>query len=160
MPDEDGDKDCDQYDDHDAERCRSAAVVTITVHYNRAISHTGSCSFRRAVPLYTHERQARNPLVTKDTIVWNAIGLALCCIVIAVAILQSNRANSGYYAGEVYGMTARSHRAYASLSALFAVLFVLSFFSAAIPAVPLLGAYALVFIFYFSSFVRGFSDEE
>lgn len=160
MPDEDGDKDRNEYDDHDAERCRSAAVFAVTVHYNRAISHTGSCSFRRTVPRYTHDRQARNPLVTKHTLMWNGIGLALCCIVAATGVLQSNRAHSGYYAGEVYGMTARSHRAYATLSALFAVLFIFGFFTAAIPAVPLLGAYALVFIFYFSSFARGFSDEE
>jgi hypothetical protein len=29
-----------------------------------------------------------------------------------------------------------------------------------LPIVPLLAAYALVFVFYLSSFARGFSDEE
>ncbi|HEY9180766.1 MAG TPA: hypothetical protein VIO32_08595 [Candidatus Baltobacteraceae bacterium] len=91
---------------------------------------------------------------------WNAIGVALCCIVAAVASVKSNRAGAGYYAAEVYGMTARTHHAYAALSMLFAALFVIGFFVAAIPAIPLLGAYALIFIFYFSSFARGFSDEE
>jgi uncharacterized membrane protein YphA (DoxX/SURF4 family) len=57
-------------------------------------------------------------------------------------------------------MTARTHRAYAGLSALFAVLFIAGFFTRVVPAIPLLGAYALVFIFYVSSFARGFSDEE
>ena len=91
---------------------------------------------------------------------WNAIGLALCCIVIAVSLMKSKRVDGGYYAGEVYGMTARTHRAYAGLSALFAALFLLAFFTTLVPTVPVLGAYALVFIFYFSSFARGFTDEE
>ena len=91
---------------------------------------------------------------------WSGAGLALCGIVIAVALMKSRRASGSYYEREVYGMTARTHRAYASLSALFAALFAASFFTGVIPVVPLLGAYALVFIFYFSSFARGFSDEE
>lgn len=91
---------------------------------------------------------------------WNAVGLALCCIVITVAWFKSRRTGGGFYASEVYGMTARTHRAYAGLSALFALLFIAGLFAAAVPAIPLLGAYALIFIFYFSSFARGFSDEE
>lgn len=91
---------------------------------------------------------------------WNAVGLALCCIVIVVALAKSRRATPDYYAAEVYGMTARTHGAYASLSMLFALLFIAGFFTRAVPAVPLLGAYALIFIFYVSSFARGFSDEE
>lgn len=91
---------------------------------------------------------------------WTAIGLALCCIVIVVSLTKSKRVDGSYYASEVYGMTTRTHRAYAGLSALFAALFVAAFFTPLVPAVPLLAAYALVFIFYFSSFARGFSDEE
>lgn len=90
---------------------------------------------------------------------WNGVGLALCAVVIVIALFKSKRAG-GYYEREVYGMTARTHRAYASLSALFAAAFAASFFWSVIPAVPLLGAYALIFIFYLSSFARGFSDEE
>ena len=88
------------------------------------------------------------------------MGLVLCAIVIAVAFLKSRRADGSYYEREVYGMTARTHRAYAWLSALFAAVFAVAFFLSFIPVVPLLGAYALIFIFYFSSFARGFSDEE
>ena len=91
---------------------------------------------------------------------WSGIGLGLCAILLGVSLLKSRRASGGYYEREVYGMTRRTHRAYASLSAIFAALFVLAFFTSAIPVVPLLGAYVLVFIFYFSSFARGFSDEE
>lgn len=91
---------------------------------------------------------------------WSGVGLVLCVIVIAVALVKSRRTSGSYYESEVYGMTARTHRAYASLSALFAAAFAASLFVSVIPAVPLLAAYALIFIFYFSSFARGFSDEE
>lgn len=91
---------------------------------------------------------------------WEAIGLALCCIVITVSLFKSKHVNGSYYAGEVYGMTAGTHRAYAMVSAFFAALFIAAFFSAFVPAALLLGAYALVFIFYVSSFARGFGDEE
>jgi hypothetical protein len=91
---------------------------------------------------------------------WNGVGLALCCTVIWVALRKSKRGGGSYYASEVYGMTRRTHLAYATLSTCFAALFIAAFFTGALPAVPLLAAYALVFIFYFSSFARGFSDEE
>jgi uncharacterized membrane protein len=90
---------------------------------------------------------------------WSAIGIILCVVVTIVALAKSKRAQGSYYEREVYGMTARTHRAYASLSVIFAALFVASLF-APLPTIPLLAAYALVFIFYFSSFARGFSDEE
>jgi hypothetical protein len=91
---------------------------------------------------------------------WSAAGLVLCVVVIVVSARKSKRAQGGYYEREVYGMTARTHRAYAAVSAIFAALFAASFAVSSIPVIPLLAAYALVFIFYFSSFARGFSDEE
>jgi len=91
---------------------------------------------------------------------WNSAGLLLCGIVITVAALKSKHGKAGYYEREVYGMTARTHRAYAALSLAFCGLFTAGYFVSGIPVIPLLGAYALVFIFYFSSFARGFSDEE
>ncbi|HKU66667.1 MAG TPA: hypothetical protein VJP85_02725 [Candidatus Baltobacteraceae bacterium] len=91
---------------------------------------------------------------------WSAAGIVLCAIVTAVAAVRSKRGNAGYYEGEVYGMTARTHRVYIVLSAIFGALFAAAYFASGIPVIPLLGAYALVFIFYFSSFARGFSDEE
>lgn len=91
---------------------------------------------------------------------WNGAGLVLCAIVMLVATIKSKRGNAGYYEREVYGMTARSHRAYVVLSGAFAAAFIVGYFVSGIPVIPLLGAYALVFIFYFSSFARGFSDEE
>lgn len=91
---------------------------------------------------------------------WNSAGLLLCCVVIVIAGLKSKHGKAGYYEREVYGMTARSHVAYLTLSAIFGALFVAAYFTSGIPVIPLLGAYALVFIFYFTSFARGFSDEE
>lgn len=91
---------------------------------------------------------------------WSAVGLILCAILLAIALWKSRRATGSYYEREVYGMTPRTHRAYVSLSLLFAGAFAAAYFTAVIPVVPLLAAYALVFIFYFSSFARGFSDEE
>jgi hypothetical protein len=91
---------------------------------------------------------------------WNSAGLLLCLIVMLTAALKSKHGKAGYYEREVYGMTARSHIAYLFLSIVFAALFVTAYFAGGIPVIPLLGAYALVFIFYFSSFARGFSDEE
>jgi hypothetical protein len=57
-------------------------------------------------------------------------------------------------------MTARSHRSYALVSLPFIGFFVAALVVPNVPAVPLLGLYALVAIFYFTSFLRGFSDEE
>jgi membrane-bound ClpP family serine protease len=91
---------------------------------------------------------------------WNSAGLLLCFIVIVTSGLKSKHGKAGYYEREVYGMTARTHLAYLLLSIVFAALFAAAFFAGGIPVIPLLGAYALVFIFYFSSFARGFSDEE
>lgn len=91
---------------------------------------------------------------------WSGVGLVLCAIVSAVALIKSKRGAGSYYEREEYGMTARTHKAYLSLSALFAAAFAAALFSSAVPTVPLLAAYALIFVFYFSSFARGFSDEE
>lgn len=92
---------------------------------------------------------------------WSGVGLVLCAIVSAVALIKSSKRGAGsYYEREEYGMTARTHKAYLSLSALFAAAFAAALFTSAVPTVPLLAAYALIFVFYFSSFARGFSDEE
>ncbi len=91
---------------------------------------------------------------------WSALGLGLSILVCIAATYKSKRGGGSFYANEVYGMTPKSHRAYAAVSALFAALFAVSFFVRVVPTVPLLAAYALVFLFYVSSFARGFSDEE
>lgn len=86
-------------------------------------------------------------------------GLVLGLFLGIFAAVKSRRASTNYYASDVYGMTARTHVVYAAVSALFTALFALALAGTAVPAVPLLAVFVLVFIFYFSSFARGFSDE-
>ena len=91
---------------------------------------------------------------------WSLAGLLLSLFVAAFALLKSLRPAANYYASNVYGMTRRSHRVYAAVSGVFAAVFAYSLTTAWVPAIPLLAVFALIFIFYFSSFARGFSDEE
>jgi hypothetical protein len=92
---------------------------------------------------------------------WSGVGLALCVTVIAIALVKGKRTSGSFYARDVYGMTARTHARYAIVSALFAALFIAGLAHAIVlPVVPLLALYVLIFVFYVSSFARGFSDEE
>jgi len=91
---------------------------------------------------------------------WAIVGIVLCMLVLAVAVWKSKHGGGSYYERQIYGMSARTHRVYGGLSAVFALLFASALLSARLPVIPLLAAYALLFILYFSSFVRGFSDEE
>jgi hypothetical protein len=91
---------------------------------------------------------------------WAAIGLALSAFTAIFAFYRAEFVRANYYAAEVYGMTAAIHRRYALTSLGFAAAFCASFVAPVIPTVPLLAVYTLVAIFYFSSFARGFSDEE
>lgn len=86
-------------------------------------------------------------------------GLAAAAFLSVFALWRSTRP-ANYYASHVYGMTAAVHRRYAALGALFIAVFACALRFDFIPVVPLLGAFTLLFIFYFSSFARGFSDEE
>ena len=90
---------------------------------------------------------------------WGATGLVMCAALVAAALWRSKSAAANFYAHHVYGMTPRTHAAYAAVSLAFAAAFAASYF-VPLPVVLLLAAYTLVFIFYFSSFARGFSDEE
>lgn len=87
-------------------------------------------------------------------------GLVLALFVALFALWRSVRAGENYYETHVYGMTTATHRRYAAVSLLFVALFCAASFVASLPAVPLLAIYVLIAIFYFSSFARGFSDEE
>jgi hypothetical protein len=78
----------------------------------------------------------------------------------AFAFWRSRLVSTNYYEIHVYGMTAQTHRRYALVSLLFAGLFALAFAIPFIPVVAVLAVYVLVAIFYFSSFARGFSDEQ
>jgi uncharacterized membrane protein required for colicin V production len=86
-------------------------------------------------------------------------GLVISVIIAAFAAWRSRVVSSNYYETHVYGMTPSTHRRYAAVSLLFATLFAVALVCAYVPVFPLLAVYALVAIFYFSSFARGFSDE-
>lgn len=151
MPDEDCDEDCNEYDDYDANRSGVATRSTVVYNY-WAISHSGSCSF----PVAVARLYPRSASVYRMTLA----GLMLAVIIAVFALWRSTRTGVNYYETHVYGMTAATHRRYAAVSLLFAALFCTALFVTALPAVPLLAVYVLIAIFYFSSFARGFSDEE
>lgn len=89
-----------------------------------------------------------------------SVGLLLALFVVVFAWWRSARVSANYYETQVYGMTPQTHRRYAIVSLVFAAFFAAAFFVSALPVVPLLAVYVLVFVFYFSSFARGFSDEQ
>lgn len=91
---------------------------------------------------------------------WAALGLVLALFTAVFALVRSAGRSSNYYEQDVYGMTPVLHRRYAVVSLLFALAFAISFFEPAVPSVPVLGGFAVLFIFYFSTFFRGFSDED
>lgn len=91
---------------------------------------------------------------------YTVAGLVLALTVAVAAALRSRRAG-GYYASGWYGMSAATHRRYAVVSLAFAAFFaaaaVLRYAAAGIDALAL---YALIAVFYATSFLRGASDRE
>lgn len=90
----------------------------------------------------------------------SAIGMVIALTTAAIAWYRSRARASNYYADQVYGMNPRTDRRYALVSVCLFLLLGASVFVRQIPGVPLLGIVVLVAIFYFSSFARGFSDDE
>jgi hypothetical protein len=90
---------------------------------------------------------------------WSLIGLGAALAVGATAWRRS-RVAGGFYDREVYAMDVRTHRRYAWVSLGFALYFVVAY-ALALPAAGIAGLalYALVAIFYATSFLRGASDE-
>ena len=91
---------------------------------------------------------------------WAACGLVLALFSGLFAWSRSKRPTENYYAGEVYGINRATHRRYAYAAAAFCAVFAAALVVHQIPTVPLLAVYALIAVLYFSSFARGFSDEE
>ena len=90
---------------------------------------------------------------------WSLIGLA---IAVAIAAFAWHRGGAGgYYDAQVYAMTARTHRGYALTSLAFAAFFAVTFaLKRNAAGVAGLALYAVIAIFYITSFLRGASDEE
>lgn len=91
---------------------------------------------------------------------WGIAGLGLSAITCAVAAWHAGAGSQGYYESGVYGMTRRTHGWYAAVSLGLAALFAVSYFRTVVPPVPLLAVAVLVAIFYFTSFLRGFVDQD
>jgi hypothetical protein len=91
---------------------------------------------------------------------WNIVGLALACLTCAFAWYRSG-AQGGFYDAEVYGMGPSAHRLYAAaflaFAGFFAAALLLHFTTAGLYALAL---YALVAVFYVTSFLRGAPDHE
>jgi hypothetical protein len=87
------------------------------------------------------------------------MGVIIASLVAAVAVWRS-RAAGGFYDREVYGMDAKAHARYATVSLVFAVFFAVTL-ALRLPAagIAALALYALVALLYATSFLRGASDE-
>jgi hypothetical protein len=91
---------------------------------------------------------------------WNIGGLALALLIAGIALVRS-RARGGYYDAEVYHMVPSTHRRYAAVSLAFAFFFG----TAAALGLQLAGMvalcfYAVVALFYLTSFLRGYADAD
>jgi len=162
MPNEDRDENRNEDNDDDADGGRAASATV--VDYNRTVSHRVCCSF--------HVRFCSAPLIPTSGLaeclpggparmsVWSAAGLALALFTCACAAAAAVRPPANYYASTVYGIRRSGHVAYAAASLALAAVFVLSAWWHAIPAAVLLAPTVLAAIFYFTSYLRGFSDEE
>jgi hypothetical protein len=89
---------------------------------------------------------------------WAGVGLVLSVLLLVVA-LRNAAAGANEYAREVYYMTKRTHLGFGLAGAAGIVLFTLAYFTR-LASVPLLAVFALLSILYFSSFARGFSEDE
>ena len=89
---------------------------------------------------------------------WAFIGVALTALGVGLGLWNGRPAASNPYAAAEYGMSPRSHRRFAIVSAIFALVFVSALFVKSIPGVIVLGAYVLLLVLYATSFARGFSD--
>ena len=92
--------------------------------------------------------------------VWSWCGVAVSLVTALSATVRAFQPASNYYASGVYGMTRRTHAGYALAGFVLAGLSGLSLVRPEIPVTAILAAAVLLTILYFTSFLRGFSDEE
>ncbi|MGC9990888.1 MAG: hypothetical protein ABSD52_00655 [Candidatus Cybelea sp.] len=89
---------------------------------------------------------------------YSAAGLVLSLGIAAVAWRRS-RTRGGYYDREVYGMKRATHVTYGAIGLAFALFFALALWLRLVSAgIAALALYAVIAVFYLSSFVRGASD--
>ncbi|MGC1380905.1 MAG: hypothetical protein WA814_07760 [Candidatus Baltobacteraceae bacterium] len=91
---------------------------------------------------------------------WSAIGTILALASAAAAWLRS-RGRGGFYDLETYGMSARAHRRYAAVFLAFALYFAVAHATGRVAAgIAGLALYALVALFYATSFLQGAPDRD
>lgn len=91
--------------------------------------------------------------------IYDGVGFALA-LAIAIAAWRGSRRVGGFYDREVYGLESSAHRRYAFVSVGFAAYFATAYALRADAAgVVGLGLYALIAIFYATSFLQGAHDE-
>jgi hypothetical protein len=98
---------------------------------------------------------------TVDPMSWEFAGAIASLLLAAGAYLRS-RSPGGFYDAQVYGMTPRSHRAYAAV----ALAFAFAFFVAGLvwprgaATIWIGAAFVLFAVFYLSSYLRGASEDD
>jgi hypothetical protein len=89
---------------------------------------------------------------------WSLIG-AICAAALAAFAFWRSRQPGGHYDDEIYGMTHVSHIRYTLAALGFAILFAVSAYTQNTTLLlPIGAAFALLAVFYGTSFLRGFSD--
>ena len=91
---------------------------------------------------------------------WSLLGALLSLTLAGLAWLRS-RSSGGYYDRSVYGMTDSTHRRYAIAGVGLAALFIgMAVTGSQAILIPAFAAFALLAVFYGTSFLRGFSDDD
>jgi len=89
---------------------------------------------------------------------YTAVGLVLSLGIATIALWRS-RSRGGYYEREVYGMNRTAHVAYGAIGLAFAAFFCTALWLKLVSAgIAALALYAVISVFYLSSFLRGASD--
>ena len=110
---------------------------------------------------YTHARQASTHVTRKALAMWAGAGLGSLAFLALFAWLRSMRDSANYYElRRLRDDAGHTHRRYAAVSLLFAARLPPRLCALAADDAACLPSTSLVVIFYFSSFARGFSEEE
>ena len=89
------------------------------------------------------------------------IGGLVLALGITIAAALRSRSAGGFYAEQWYGMSAAVHRRYAAVSLAFAAFFAVAYeFGLPTAGIAGLALYALIAVFYLSSFLRGAPDRD
>ncbi|HEY1882941.1 MAG TPA: hypothetical protein VGG51_07870 [Candidatus Cybelea sp.] len=92
--------------------------------------------------------------------IYDAIGIVLA-LGVALGAWRNSARGGGYYDREIYGMNSATHVRYALVSLAFAGFFIAAYVLALRAAgIVALALYALLAVFYLTSFLRGAADTD